>query len=711
MIDIESFRSAAGSLRDDAQVTLTTDHRSVTARTGRIARWIGNFRTGANRDTSARFLESLYARYGGDLSEQALKSSGASRAIKGGKPLRARHVREAVRHADRLQAAFRDRNARAADTYLGRVATGVDLTLLQVMIDDAARKLHPGIPEGARLVDAAALEPGVRQAIAAAGKDGSRLVTTELAAVIVKPLVHEAVNAALGPMAKAVEQVSLDRPDSQAARAIAQIGMQASGLGAFSQERLTPDARHDLQQRLVHGIRYGPSQGDLADEVAVGVLAERVIGDFARERAAAARAVRALPVDAPVRAKLLEQVLHDNIPAELVPGMWQAYTEVREHIPALGESVEAPELRKLLPAFHGAMRRTFEAAGKQSGTPNEDSLVRGFWRFLLTPGGGQRAIAERLAQPDGALRAISEGANWYCSEFPDTPMAQRTLVSGDPDLHGTPIFRPESFGHAGEYSAMLAALAGVVSADARGPALGARWDSLSDESIAALRNLGIPMPAPERLGRANRLDSLCEPALAYVREELDTHVRSRRDAKLEDGVVEEGIIDYDRASFRIDGRAVERTPGAVIEALRNLCRDRDGVLDEQLLKGVSTMTYQATPVSGRMGCFNVQRPDLALSSSDPSHASGTNQVTYNLWRDSTGDVLLRVEDTNKLGGASVFGPSGGFDGVDLDAERSHLNITMDIRIDTDSCQPTLEHLDVDYALFEKSDERGDGPVR
>ena len=703
MIDIESFRSAAVSLRDDAQVTLTADRRGVAARTGRIARWIGNFRTGANRDTAARFLESLTARYGGDLSDQALESSGAIRAIKGGKPLRARHVREAVRHADRLQAAFRNRNAGAADAYLGRVATGVDLTLLQVMIDDAARTLYPGISEGARLVDAAALEPGVRQAIAAAGNDGSRLVTTELAAMIVKPLVHEAVNAALSPMAKAVEQVSIDRPHTLAARALAQIGMHAPGLGAFSPERLTPDARHDLQQRLLHRVRYGLSQRELEDEVAVGAVAERVIGDFARERAAAARAVRALPIDEPIRAKLLEQVLHDNVPADMVPGMWQAYTEVREHIPALGEPAEAPELQKLLPAFHGAMRRTFAATGRQLGAPDESSLVRGFWRFLLTPGGGHGAIAERLAQPDGALRAVSEGANWYCSEFPDTPMAQRTLVSGDPDLHGTPIFGPDSFGHAGEYSAMLTSLAGVVSAQGGDAPLRPRWSSLSDESIATLRNLGIPMPAPERMGHANRLDSLCEPAVSFVREELAIQMRKKRDATLKDGVLEDAIVDYNRATYQIEGRTLERARGAVIDGLQNLCRDRHGVIDEQLLKSVSTLAYQAAPICGRIGAFNVQRPDLAVSSSDPSHQTGTNRVTYNLSRDDGGDVLLRVVDTGRLGGASVFKPGGGFDGVNLDAERSHLYVTMEIRFDAESCEPTLEHLDVDYALFEKSE--------
>ena len=149
----------------------------------------------------------------------------------------------------------------------------------------------------------------------------------------------------------------------------------------------------------------------------------------------------------------------------------------------------------------------------------------------------------------------------------------------------------------------------------------------------------------------------------------------------------------------------------MIEALRNLCRDRDGVLDEQLLKG--RFDDDLSSYAGQRKDGLLQRPASGPGAFQLRSVARIRNESgdLQLWRDSAGDVLLRVEDTNKLGGASVFGPSGSFDGVDLDAERSHLNITMDIRIDTDSCQPTLEHLDVDYALFEKPDERGDGPVR
>ena len=106
-VEIERLLDALGRAPDHAHVGLTASSTVIQIRSGRIARWIGEHRASANRQTLGFFVFALKDRYGPDITDHLVSSTGIETAILLGRPLRARHVREIVSLASGLQQSVR----------------------------------------------------------------------------------------------------------------------------------------------------------------------------------------------------------------------------------------------------------------------------------------------------------------------------------------------------------------------------------------------------------------------------------------------------------------------------------------------------------------------------------------------------------------------------------------------------------------------------
>ena len=185
---------------------------------------MANFRTSENRRVADYFVRSLRGEYGRDVTHAALESSGLNPVLTRGKPLRARHVRQVVKRADALLADVRKRNAELSASFARPVALGTYVSLLQIKIDDAARRRFGSNPTLAKLVDVNRVAPRVEKAIVDAGRNGNHFVTSEEAAVAELPgighedraallvqVLHDSVPARLVPaMGKALGRVQDD---------------------------------------------------------------------------------------------------------------------------------------------------------------------------------------------------------------------------------------------------------------------------------------------------------------------------------------------------------------------------------------------------------------------------------------------------------------------------------------------------------------------
>ena len=527
MVEIENFSSAAQSVRDDAHIALTGDRARVTTRSGRLARWIGNLRTGENRAVSDRFAESLRARYGSDPSRRVLTSGGLDRP--GARPLRARQVREAIHEAEAQQANLRRLNEQLARLY-SRLEAGP--ALIQVKINDAVQRRFPRDTTAMRLVDANALAPRLGQAIIAAGKDGKRLVTNDEAAGIVANVVSLEVERAYRTLDAALARMSLEDPDSIASRALDAAAAARNPPLQLDRTRLTPDARGELAARLEARFASSPDSALLKDDTSLRALADRTMTEFVEERAAAGAAADGLRIVGPqARAAMREEAVHDHVPARVVNAMDWDYAVVEGKLSALGTALTPQELEETVRGIHGAMEHAISDSRLADGANDPDALCRSAWRLFLAPGGiGQAAaIASQWEPAESPLRALGDGAQWYRQDFRGTPKAAQTFRSWQGRLAGWPIYRAETFQTADQYAVMLGGL-GEVAAEKIGtghaaPVLTPRRN-LPDQAISTLRSLGISMPPPDRMGEENPDAPVSAPGFAAVRQALAEHMSS-----------------------------------------------------------------------------------------------------------------------------------------------------------------------------------------
>ena len=713
MIELENFHRAAQAARGDAHVVLAADETRVTTRSGRIARWIGKFRRSGNRDTTSRFVELLRERYGRDVVDHLVESTGMKQAMDRGKPLRARQITAIVGEADALRAAIVNRNAAVATSYSDPMAIGLNRSILQNSLELLSRKLIPTNPNLHLLVDSGRLSDTVDSEINAAGKNGENFVTTEKAARILTRVVNRELQAAYETAQQgALNKLSFEDPKSISRQAFAAvIGGREQALN-IDPNRFEADLVDALHLKFEPAVANRLQAHEIDDEPALRALAGELMEDFAEERAAVRDAVKGLAIDTAAKEKMLDQALHDNIRADMIPALGRAYLQVRDDLSELGEPLGAAELQGPLSRICDSMTSAIKESEVEIRVSNQDAISRSAWRFLLAPGGKAQAsaIAGRLEHPGSALRKIGQGATWFRSNFPQTDEGLRSVVdeSGREQLKYA-----RSIATASRYSVMMENLARVLrdKTDAAPESFGlsAKEDRLSpqeiqsDEAIAMLRSVGIAMPAPDRVGQVNPKAPVSQPSFDRIREEVDAHVAYTAKKRVENGLLVESTKDFDRATYRVNGQDLTRNADAVAEGLRVFCTNGSGHLNEEMLLGISKVAYQAIPLSAFASLFHPGSPETSLFEGSPGFVSGANNLAYDLSRNDNDEVILNVSMLGPLDRLTHVRDDSGLDAEPLDPGRSQLNLTMELKLDANDFKPTVEAVNVGYSLFRGRD--------
>ncbi|MCZ0944073.1 MAG: hypothetical protein OXJ53_13525 [Gammaproteobacteria bacterium] len=709
-VALTRFVDAARDVRGDSHIALNQDKTGVTAEGGRVVRWAGHFRSGSNRLATAAFADSLRSRYGEELSSLALKSAGLDRALKSGKPLKARQVQAAVQRADHLEGSFRQRNSAVADALSQqRFGEVIGPRFLANKASEIARQTMPHGAFVAHHLDPGALAKLVKSAVIDAGKAGAHLVTTEEASRIQASVIKKELETAHLALARAAEKQldvdGVDDPASLTHRLLSNAISTVDGAQGLSIKRLSPDAREALGERLQRELinpakrPRGEAVGALQDDASLARAADRVVREFVSERVAARDAVNALPIPEPARSAIADSALHEALQPQLALAFGKAYTELQQPLSALAAPQDAGDAQQAIGKIQGAMNHAIQLADFSMDSSNRMAAHGAFWQMMLAPGGDPlaRAIGTQLLAGQD-LSELHAGMSYFRHEL----ATEAASLEGSERFGGRLVYSPESFARAQQYDTLMESLGLVVEAktDAEPMSLRAVPNAnVSDAAIAMMRNLGVPMPAPVRLNAAQENAPISDPTRRAVESQIEEHVKAADAGPLKDGVNKDAIRDFDRATYVIEGSTMPRDQEKVANGLRELCVGKDGELNPDMLRRVSAFANQggiACAYSRLMDVVNW--PDLAAVGGIPSTGDQAS-LSFTLAADQpSGDILLHMRHHAPSDHIAVPDDDGGLEMRELDDARSFYLLEIGVRFDAQTCEPALEQLRFDYAL-------------
>ena len=735
MPELQQFLSAIANAPDARSLAPAGQQRHVTARTGWRSRLVERFQTRDNQDVALQFIAALRATYGSESAETVAESAGLYRVIARHKPLRVRHVRTAIESADLWAAATKSANTRLAESYSSNLQGGLTVAMQRFrrLIQDVVYQKYGGHESIAQLVDYRRLAASVADAIQADGIDGetvTRTINQRRADEICKCIVDEHLFAAARK--RALEKLDPSRPGSIGYNELATAVSKLDPPLTLKHGSLSPDAIEALYRMFARAIDSGTIRAeDLVDEASLRELAGDTVRAFMAEREASrARVSQIEQIDEQERRALLEQVTFDTIPENLVEPLGRAYILLRARLARMNQDSPPAALQQSVKEICFAIETIRQDHRFGLDSDNGDLAYRHAWRFLLAPGGNAQAskILGQMALQRSPLRNNCEAALWYANEFKNTSEATRTLR----EHQGTPnvkIHDDQSFETASRYGKTLLWLA-AVAAEKTGP--DADWGNTfvanpnpTDETVATLRDLGIPFPAPDRLDRANDNVSLSRPSLAKIQEAIDRKVADTPDLH-KWGLTKDCVLFLRqnertqqrkefKAYFSVDGEDLPRPTEArtVAKSLRNFCKDAHGNLNKELLASVSRMVNHHTFDCLYSGCMNPLRPDLSIMNGYPRGVMGGH--SYSLWKDGNGETRLMVGEIITPLKLYPMGPDAGrmtaegqpdeaaLEWQRLSGRNSGFRIRATIRFNPENYRPEIETVGVTYRLVSGGD--------
>ena len=712
-VQLRSFVDTAQNVRDDSRIALNKDRTGVTGGSGRVVSWVGGFRSASNRRSANAFANSLRGHYGNELADLALKSAGIEGAAKRGRPLRARQVRVAVHEAERLKTSFRQQNAVVA-SQVGAAKYGQILGP-HFLKEKAAQLVRDAVPHGAFMaqhLDMAALSAKVERAIVEAGDQGAHLVTTEEAGKIQEAVLNNEIESVRRNLIHAAEaKLNIDDPTSMPCRLFDQAAAATEGAEGLRFKELSPFAREWLSERLERDVidqfKAPLKEGvaALRDDSALESAVGGVVQGFVDQRVKARNAVATLELPGQAKAALENEALRGAVEPRLALVVGKAYPEIEGPLRTLAEPLDAARMQQSLGKIHDVVERAIQLSELQMDAGNRTDSYSAFWRMSLAPGGSEqaRAIAENM-RPGQDLNEFHAGVKHYRNDLALKVASEEGRAGQLGEAHYT----PESFGRAAEYDTLLDSLAGVLESD-----MGAKPESLlaetrhgvSDAAVVTMRNLGLPMPAPLRLGEVQENVPLSDACRQAIEDSVESHKQAADAKPTQQGVFAPAIVDFNRATYIIDGQELPKDKQGVIDGFREFCKGPDGAMDDKMLQRVTAFANQGGNACAYENLFDsLRRPHIAVMDQNPFQTNA--EISYEVSRDpSSKDVLLRLAYLTRPDHLAVSDDAGEFQALAIDGGKSWVRVDMDMRFDAQTCEPKIDNIHMGYAMHEAG---GDG---
>lgn len=730
MIDLQSFQriAEAQAASPGAVLVLQPGGQDVTARSGFFARWSGHVRLVENYRATGRFIQAVSEGHGAEIAGEMARSCGMTGALGRARPLTVRNATQALRHAHDRRSVVDQRNEILAECVARVEPHDHSTESVRIAIAQEIASRFSGQSGLMDRIDVNRVAAAVKQSIVEAGGEGTHLIGFREARATRRNVIeHEVAFASLVySNARAVALIELNPRE----RGSLVSRLLRDGFARFippldyEEHTLTLDAAEQLHQRFEDAIATGRIPATrLAHHDDLVALAREEVGRFLEERRAARSAIAEhnyLPEA--MKLAMLAAVSRDSIPADLARRAAETGFAIGEDLASLVEPLETEDLENMVENLRLATVTSFTQPDAGARETNEEREYRWLWRILLASVSDSQALAIlRQLAPNGHLRGIGEGARWYAEEFGENAEHLRAARSAN-DLRS---FKST----AGDLANMLDGLWVILGERTGWVAVGGRRMAANscpdDQAVASLRNLGIPFPAPGRLGEENPDVPISRPTLEEINEALEDHVRSN--GRIHRSGLSRNCMNFLRsnesirierfkARFFIDGRELPRKADAktVARALVEFCTNGD--LDKNMLANVSRLFDHATLDCVYAGCMNPKRPDLAMMDGYPEGVYEGH--SYSLWKDDDGRVLLGIAEMitplflhraqpagTDAGEGRAVGDKPHDAPVVLSAHKSNFSTRAVVEFDPESCKPEFAELKIGYSLIPGGPER------
>ena len=438
------------------------------------------------------------------------------------------------------------------------------------------------------------------------------------------------------------------------------------------------------------GIALPPDEFD--------AMTERVLKPFVEERFDAMRAALPLQSESPAARALLGDVLSHGVPPDLVAQACRASDESAPALAALGAGGQSAQ-QFHADLVHWSDRMTGLMRDADFDGPDERNNIGLALSRLMLKSLSDEQVAGLVAQfqdPDSSLRATLDGADYMAKVFTTTPE-----FHSDPDRYrqldeqtGTYRGPIETAANTGFNLSMLAMAAYERAGAAfEGFPVPQSGGELSDGAVLQLRNLGVPVPSPDRLGRSGQDVPLSAGAMAGMQRGFDEMSDSPPAA--EGGVSRQFRADANRAAFRIGDDTLSKDPDAATRQLADYCRDESGRVNEGMLLALSRFANQETwaVVLGGFAQPDFEAPFAGMPVVDQSEGA---TLQYRFDRSESNEVTLSARFAGPMLALTLQGPEP----VQqmLDSERSRFDMRIDLRFDPETWRPELSAAEVSYAM-------------
>lgn len=656
MFDLQGFQNAARAADPGAILVLQSRQQNITSRSGPFARLFGRVRLVDNHQATGRFLQALGRNYGAEIAREVAAARGLSRLGRV-TPLTARKVANAVRAADDLQARVQQNNHLLAGVARRIEPQGAATESIRTEIEREVGGYPRYRAEITARISFEAVADRTKEAIVDAGRDGRHLVGVKEAREIRSQVVEREVALAFGDYfaAKSRALAALN-PRLDGSLVFQALGDRFARFVPplnYDEHTLTPDAAEQFHQKFSDAVttwRIRPQQLD--DEEALRALAEEEVGRFIDQRQAARSQFDSLgSLSGAARQALLAQVSCDSIPAGLVSKAVETSLLIRDDLERLVRFPQKVDSEALVDRLRLAMVTAWREPGTDASETIEALVYRWLWRIALSSRSEPevREILRGMGQEHSPLRSICQAATWYAEEFQETEQHIRAARPAGDDRS----FKSK----AGDVSKVLNGLWVILQEKTGWEVDGGRVLAAdgrpNDVTITALRNLGIPFPAPDRLGESNAAVPLADSTLEEIGEAFGRHVRSNWEVHptgLASNCMdflrfnENARVGRFRARLFIDGRELPRSASAdtVSRELTAFCTDEAGNRNDRMLAKVSRMIDPATFDCVYAGCMNPKLPHLAIMNGYPEGVFEGR--SYSLWKNDDGAVRLGIAE-------------------------------------------------------------------
>ena len=718
-IDIAKFHSVATEAGNrDLVLGLTESRKDLFLADHQAARWVRDSKTSPHHEVSELFVHALHESYGEGIAQQVIEATDLNSGLKAGHALTSMKVMRAVDIAESIKQQFVVSNKEMVSDYVSSLWIGSSTSPLQMKCDGVAAFLFSSHKDEADAVkakfDFGELDRKFKEKIQNASIGGTHVVTAQEAGKITDLLINEQMR--LTYLTLLMERMDISREGSIGQRAWSRVNPDPeSGL------RINLSGDNDIARRLNDQFvkklskticpelntahAYGGNQAANAPVITMSpedlaAIAKSVVEEFAGERFAAAQAAQELPVeDEGVKSRMIQEILHGNMSASMVPVFCRVYPRLSQHFPALGRNQDSSpqELEKALVEMHHAARKVMHE-GKLK-IEDRDAAMRSLWNAFLL---GQDAaslhgIVHQMSQEGSLLRTFGQGAHYFRYVFGQSDFCQRRKQA---ETYAS------SIDTAGDYSLLLNNLAKVLQnkTDSPEPLAGvSSVEKLSDETITILRNLDIKILTPKRLGEKNGSVRLPNQVWNEIQSDLKSESTSKKE--LINGVVEGFMSDLKRANYRLQGEDLGVDADKIMDRLREFCTDKSGESNEEMLLAISKFAYQAT--FGILQSFlGLGREHLAPFWGVPVKQRGMMGTTrdgraqYDIGKTEKGEVVIHMQVSQPI----IFLTSPDIETgeqatIQLKPDVSRFGMSLDISLVAKTFEPTLNKASMSYAFY------------